>query len=78
MVCCGMYGMVGFGCDMRCDGADGLAGLSTDALLACCAGWLGARDDGALGAALREWRWVLRLRRLFGSCVGFGFWRTRR
>jgi hypothetical protein len=22
MVCCGMYGMVGLGCDMRCDGAD--------------------------------------------------------
>ena len=41
MVCWrGMYGMVGFGCDMRCDGADGLAGLSTDALFGACAGWV--------------------------------------
>ena len=53
MVCCGMYGMVGFGCDVRCDGADGLAGLSFD--MRC---WrlcrVGARDHGALGAAVRD------------------------
>ena len=76
MVCCGMYGMVGFGCDMRCDGADGLAGLSFDALFGACAGWVlvimarlvrrcGMALGAATAAAVRIVRWL-------------GFWRTRR
>ena len=71
MVCCGMYGMVGFGCDMRCDGADGLAGLSIlhRCMTALCAGRALVMIVARLVGAVWECRWMLpSATRLFVWC----------
>ena len=53
MVCCGMYGMVGFGCDTR-DAMVLMVWLVSQPMRCWRLCRAGARDHGALGAAVRD------------------------
>ena len=68
---CAVVCMVWWGSDVICDAMVLMVWLLVSQPMRC---WrlcrVGARDHGALGAAVRDGAWVLRLRRLFGSCVG--------
>ena len=67
---CAVVCMVWWGSDVICDAMVLMVWLVSQPMRCWRLCRVGARDHGALGAAVRDGAWVLRLRRLFGSCVG--------